>query len=247
MHRLEPAFRSRFIELGATQGFAKSESKMARLLLRRETSGHVFHEIWVSPKSVLVTDEGPLSLAVSIWSLIAFRSLESVIAEALQDAGAEPHITDRRSARFSLRSLVGPDDPPCIQGLSVDPTQPPEAQAEAAWHFYWERVSSHLGQLSSPDVLLELNYLPPGTSRIAWTTRQLLYHANRGLFSVSASLARGVEKTAATELVSPVNSMMTYAAERGHTFIPPSDVVDYRRHPLWLEFKAVQRHVARLA
>jgi hypothetical protein len=44
MHRLEPAFRRRFIELGARQGFSKLESKMARLLLRRETSANVLQE-----------------------------------------------------------------------------------------------------------------------------------------------------------------------------------------------------------
>jgi len=247
MHRLEPAFRRRFIELGARQGFAKVESKMARLFLRRETIANVLQEIWVSPQSILLGDEGPLSFAVSIWSFVVFPAVESTIAAALQAAGAEPHITDGRTARFSLMKLVKAGDPPCIQGLPVDPEQTPESQAEAAWHFYWERASLDLGHLSSPDILLAIDYLPPGASRVAWTTRQVLYHANRGQFSISESLARGIEKTAATELVSSVKSMMTSAAERGHNFSPSPRALDYRRHPLWLEFEAVRRHAGRMA
>jgi hypothetical protein len=187
-----------------------------------------------------------LSFAVSIWSFVVFPSVELTIAAALQAAGAEPHITDGRTARFSLTKLVNAGDPPCIQGLPLDPQQTPESQAEAAWHFYWERASLHLGHLSSPDILLVLNYLPPGVSRVAWTTRQLLHHANRGRFSISESLARGIEKTAATELVSSVNSMMTFAAERGHHFSSSPHALDYRRHPLWLEFEAVRRHASRM-
>jgi hypothetical protein len=220
---------------------------MLRLLLHRETSGGASQEIWVTPQSVFISDNEPPGLGVSIWSFITFPSLESVITDALQLSSADPHITDKRSTRFALRSLVKPGDPQCVQGLLIDPTQKPEVQAKAAWQFYWERASSHLHRLSSIEILSDLRYVPPGTSGVAWSTRQLLYHANHGQFSLCDSIARGVEKTAPSELVAPVKALIALAAARGDKFMPSASALDYKRHPLWLEFEAVRSHASRIA
>jgi hypothetical protein len=247
MSRLEPSFRRRIVELSAQHGFVKRESRMSRLVLHRATADGVSQEVWLSAQDVFVAEGQPLAQGISIWAFIVFPALESVIGEALRLIGAEPGVTDMRSARFSLRSLLGPSDPPCMQGLQVDEAHEPETQAEAVWSFYWERAAPHFARLSSPEILSDLGYMPPGTSHVAWATRQLLYHANRGDFEVSKSIGLGIEKTASAELTSSLKGLMTAAAAGAHQFAPPTRALDYRSHPLWLEFTAVQSHASRIA
>jgi hypothetical protein len=247
MYRLEPAFRRRLIELSASQGFAKGESTMRSLLLRRHTDGGASQEVWHTPQSVFVADDAPLGFAVSIWTYIVFPSIESTISEAIRQSGTDPDITDHRSARFSLNCILGENDHTCLQGLLVHQEQTQRAQAEAVWGFYWDRACTHLNRLSSPNILSELNYLPPSTSRVAWSTRQLLYHANRGQFELSQSIARGIEMAAATELLAPMKALIERAFEKGHEFGPAPHALDYTHHPYWLEFEAVRRHTTHIA
>lgn len=233
--------------LAAEHGFLKHESRMQRLSVHRQTEGSVSQEVWASPQSVFLSDDAPPGLAVSIWTYVVFPSLEATIVEALQAAGADPQLTDKRTVRFSLQSLIQPKDPQCLQGLLLDPRLSPERQAEAAWAFYWDRAAQHLGRLSSMEVLSDVHYLPPGASNVAWSTRQLLHHANRGQFELCESIARAIHKVAPVELVSPIKALMTTAAERGHEFKPRADALNYKRHPLWIEFEAVHKHASRIA
>ena len=245
MNRLEPEFRVRLVDLAASQAFSKTESKMRGLTIRRRTDEGALQEIWLTPQSVFSADGQPLDFAVSVWTYVTFPELESIISEAVQLAGSDPQITDRRSASFPLSKLVVPGDATCLQGLILDHGSSNLANAEAVWSFYWERASTHLRALSSANVLSDFRYMPPFTSNIAWGTSQLLHHYILGRTETCNSIVRGIEKTAPTELLAPIRAMMTGALQKGHEFTPSSRALDYRTDPRWLEFEAVRTFVSR--
>ena len=247
MPRLAPDFRRRLSLLGAAEGFAKRESNSQRLLLQSHAPDAVSQEVWVSPHDIFVAEEAPLSFGVSIWTYVVFPTLEATITEALRLAGVDPQLTDKRTVRFSLSSIAREGDQQCVPALPLDPASSPDTQAQYAWRFYWDRAAAHLRRLSSPQILSDLSYLPPFTSGVAWSTRQLLHHAQSGRFELCESIERGIEKTAAVELASPIKALMATAAERGHEFRPGAQSLDYRQHPLWLEFEAVRKYTARMA
>ena len=246
MSKLNPDLRGHLKLLAAQQGWRVAKNSAARFLAERRTSRGVFHEMWVAPQMVWVSDSEPLHIAANTWTYVIFEAIEQRITEILSAAGHEPHLTDRRTAGFPLNRLVKPGDPDCLMGYILKTGASQADQASDFWSFYWSRVKPELDRLSSPEVLADPNYLPPFTSRVAWSTRQLLWFGLHGAFSTANQLASVVERTAKVELLSSVRALQASATERGHDFQPNASALDYATHPKWLEFVAVRDHVSRL-
>ena len=156
-------------------------------------------------------------------------------------------ITDRRTNRFSLQAVLLPGDPACFQGYVLPQQSSQEKQAEAFWAFFHARAAPTLDRLGVIDALDDLAFVPPFTSPVAWRTRQILWTALSGKFSLALQLVAEVEAMAPTALLASVRQLQGLATENGCEFVAAPQALDFTRHPLWLEFSAVRNHVARIA
>lgn len=246
MSRLPPDFRGHLKPLAMQQGWRLTKSSSARVAAERRPSDGVFHELWISPQTAWISDAEPLCVAANAWTHVVFEAIEQRITEILSAGGHDPNLTDRRTAGFSLNSLVKPGDPDCSMGYILKTEASRADQACDFWSFYWSRVKPELDRLSSSEILADPNYLPPFASRVAWSTRQLLWHALQGSFSAANQIATTVDRIARVDLTSSVRGLQHSAAERGHDFQPNPSALEYANHPKWLEFVAVREHVSTL-
>ena len=247
MSKLGLEFRAKLKTLALAGGWKVIRNSFDRFELERRPTTEVLQQVLLNPQTSYQSEERPKVPCVSCWAFVEFEPIERRISELIGSAGHDIHITDRRTASFSLSSVLKDGDPKCIQGYPLEVDLPMPEQALDFWSFLSTRMVPALAPLTSLDCLASESYVPPFTSPVSWGTRRILWHGLAGRFETATKLAEHIESIAPADLTSSARKLQSLAAERGHTFLPTPGALQYSTHPRWLEFLAVRDHVARIA